>query len=136
MNRVMHRWMRVLWVSALAGLASAAMAGDTSPEAQLRRWEAAAGSAGDAGRGQQFFTERHGREWACASCHHAPPTTEGRHQSTGKRIDPLAPAINPDALTSERRADKWFRRNCRDVLDRECSAQEKADVIAWLIGLR
>ena len=29
--------------------------------------------------------------------------------------------------------DKWFRRNCNDVLSRECTAVEKADVLAWLL---
>jgi len=32
--------------------------------------------------------------------------------------------------------DKWFRRNCKDVLSRECSAAEKADVMAYLISLK
>jgi len=32
--------------------------------------------------------------------------------------------------------DKWFRRNCNDTLNRLCSAQEKADVMAWLLSLK
>ena len=38
-------------------------------------------------------------------------------------------------VTDSARVDKWFRRNCKDVLARECSAAEKADVLAYLIGL-
>jgi len=34
------------------------------------------------------------------------------------------------------RHDRWFRRNRKDVLQRQCSAGEKADVLAWLIALK
>ena len=87
-------------------------------------------------RGQQLFTNRHGREWSCSSCHGAVPTQAGRHASTGKPIAPLAPAFNPERFVDAAKAEKWFRRNCNDVMARECSAAEKADVIAWLRTLK
>jgi len=118
---------------ALTLLASLAQAADTTPAAQLERFSQLAGRPGDATRGQAFFTARHGGEWSCSSCHGAPPTTAGRHASTGKRIEPLAPAANPGALTDTAKVDKWFRRNCKDVAQRECTADEKADVLAYLI---
>ena len=34
------------------------------------------------------------------------------------------------------KVEKWFRRNCNDVAGRECTAGEKADVLAWLISLK
>jgi hypothetical protein len=111
-------------------------AGDTTPAQQLERFAAQAGAPGNAARGQAFFAARHGGEWSCASCHGAPPLDAGRHASTGKRIDPLAPAANPAAFTDSARVDKWLRRNCKDVLSRECSAAEKADVLAYLVGLK
>lgn len=113
-----------------------AQAGDTTPAQQLQHWSAQAGSPGDAARGQAFFTKRHGGEWSCASCHQAPPTRTGQHASTGKAIAPLAPAVQPDRLTDSAKVEKWFRRNCKDVLSRECSAQEKADVLAYLNALK
>mgnify|MGYP001084978859 CR=1 FL=1 len=111
-------------------------AADTTPAQQLARWSAAAGASGDAARGRAFFTSRHGAEWSCASCHGDPPLAAGRHQSTGKTIDPLAPAANPAAFTDAAHVDKWFRRNCKDVLARECDAREKADVLAYLMELK
>lgn len=117
-------------------LGSQVWAADTSPQAQLAHWTAQAGQAGDAARGQLFFTQKHGHEWACASCHHAPPTRPGEHAVTGKTIRPMAPAFNPSAFTITKKVDKWFRRNCGDVLGRECSALEKADVLAYLIDLK
>jgi hypothetical protein len=132
--------MNRFWPAAAAALTLAcslsAQAGDTTPQDQLQRWSAQAGAPGQAQRGQAFFTRTHGREWSCASCHGEPPTRDGEHASTGKRIAPLAPAANPKAFTDTARAEKWFRRNCRDVLDRECTAAEKADVLAYLLRLR
>lgn len=125
-----------LLLALAAGLVLSAWAGDTTPAQQLAHWSAQAGAPGNASRGQAFFNQRHGGEWSCASCHGTPPTGAGRHASTGKRIDPLAPAVNPMALTDAARVEKWFRRNCKDVLARECSAIEKADVLAYLTGLK
>lgn len=87
-------------------------------------------------RGRAFFTEAHGREWSCATCHGAAPTVPGKHATTGKTIAPLAPASNPDRLASPDKVEKWFRRNCMDVAGRECTAAEKGDVIAFLRTLK
>jgi mono/diheme cytochrome c family protein len=87
-------------------------------------------------RGQQLFANRHGREWSCSSCHGPVPTQPGKHASTGKPIAPLAPAFNPERLVDAAKTEKWFRRNCNDVMGRECSPAEKADVISWLRTLK
>jgi mono/diheme cytochrome c family protein len=87
-------------------------------------------------RGQQFFTMRHGNEWSCASCHGAVPTQAGKHASTGKAIGALAPAFNAERFTDSAKTDKWFRRNCNDVMGRECTSAEKADMLSWLLTLK
>ena len=119
-----------------ASIWAPALAADTTIGQQLAQWSAQAGAPGNATRGQAFFSSPHGGEWSCASCHGKPPTTVGKHASTGKAIDPLAPAFNPKAFTDVARVEKWFRRNCKDVLSRECSAAEKADVLAYLASLK
>lgn len=128
---------------ALAGLCAlqamatqSAHAADTSPAQQLTHWTAQAGAPAKAERGQALFNQRQGGEWSCASCHGTPPTAQGKHASTGKAIAPLAPAFNAKAFTDVAKTDKWFKRNCKDVFSRECSAQEKADVLAYLIQLK
>ena len=118
-----------------AAVIADAGAADTSAAQQLERWSGLAGARGQAERGRVFFTSRHGGEWSCASCHGTSPLGAGRHAGTGKAIEPLAPSANPRALTEAAKVDKWFRRNCKDVLQRECSAGEKADVLAFLISL-
>lgn len=115
--------------------AFSAMSHAAAPADLEAAYSAAAGTRADAGRGKQLFTQRHGREWSCASCHGAVPTQPGRHAATGKVIAPLAPAANPERFTDAAKAEKWFRRNCNDVLGRECSPAEKADVLGWLRAL-
>ena len=123
---------------ALGCVVGGAMA-DT-PASFLERFNAEARSAGEgfgnAARGQEFFNKTHGSEWKCASCHGAVPTGKGEHAVTHKVIEPMAPASNPQRFTDAAKVDKWFRRNCKDVLSRECTAREKADVLAWLISLK
>lgn len=122
----------VLALALLAAL-TGAHAGDTTAALQMQRWNDAAAAPASAERGRAFFTGLHGGEWSCASCHGNPPTGSTRHASTGKPIGPLAPAFNPTRFTDAAKADKWFRRNCNDVLRRACTASEKADVLAWLL---
>ena len=115
---------------------NAVQAAETTPAAQLQHWSTQAGAPGNAAKGQSFFNAQHGGEWSCASCHGTPPTAQGKHANTGKVIAPLAPAFNAKAFTDSAKVDKWFKRNCNDVLSRECSAGEKADVLAYLNSLK
>jgi hypothetical protein len=55
---------------------------------------------------------------------------------TGKPILALAPSANPQRFTDRAKVDKWFRRNCRDVLGRECTPTEKGDLLTWLLSVR
>jgi hypothetical protein len=107
-----------------------------TPRDFLTRFEKEAGSAASAERGARFFTTKQGGEWSCASCHTERPTQAGRHAKTDKPITPLAPAANAERFTDAAKVDKWFRRNCNDTVNRLCSAQEKADVMAWLLALK
>jgi hypothetical protein len=93
-----------------------------------------AGFAAD--RGKRFFTVTHGGEWSCASCHTQNPLLPGRHARTSKEIAPLAPAANRQRFTNLEKSDKWFRRNCNDVVGRPCTAQEKGDVLTYLMSLQ
>ena len=87
-------------------------------------------------RGEQFFKAKHGTDWSCATCHTENPLAPGRHATTAKDISPLAPLANPQRFTDAAKVDKWFKRNCNDVLNRACSAQEQGDVLQYLMSLR
>lgn len=101
----------------------------------MQRFSDASGTAVSAERGRVFFNSRHGGEWSCASCHGNPPTTPARHASTGKTIAPLAPAFNPERFTETAKVDKMVPSQLQRLLKRECTAAEKADVLAWLLKL-
>ena len=88
-----------------------------------------------AARGQAFFTTLRASEWSCASCHTEKPSQPGKHARTGKTIAPLAPVANQERFTDAAKVEKWFRRNCNDVLQRACTAAEKGDVITWLLSI-
>jgi len=121
-------------VLACATLLPAAQA--ATPTELLTGYAAQAGSAPVPARGQEFFTRTHGKEWSCSTCHGAVPTQTGKHASTGKPIGALAPAFNAERFTDKAKTEKWFRRNCNDVVGRECTPSEKADVLSWLITLK
>jgi cytochrome c553 len=106
------------------------------------RAEAAGQAAGfqpSAQRGAEFHTRRFGvsaKLAACASCHTDNPAQAGRHVVTDKQIKPLAPAANAERFSDPAKVEKWFKRNCTEVVGRECTAAEKADFIAFVIGGR
>ena len=124
----------------IAALCLSATAQAASPGGLLQEYagEAAAATRSYAGpsaaAGDRFFHQPR-KDWSCASCHTADPRRPGKHAVTGKVIQPLAPSANAERFQDRARADKWFRRNCNDTFGRECTAAEKADVLAWLISL-
>lgn len=66
---------------------------------------------------------------SCATCHGTDLTRPGRHATTGKAIEPMAVSTNPKRLTDPVQTEKWFGRNCRWTLGRDCSPQEKGDFV-------
>lgn len=125
----------LLALGALCFLGSS-LAGDTQPDALLSQYQQAAGQKADRLRGQKFFNSTAANDLSCASCHGASPVLAGKHASTGKTIAPLAPMVNPERFSDSAKVEKWFRRNCKDVLNRECTPLEKADVVAYLKDLK
>ena len=87
-----------------------------------------------AAAGQKLYTSK-GAELSCASCHTDSPLAAGKHAKTNKDILPLAPAANPKRFSDAAQVEKWFKRNCNDVLGRECTLPEKGDVLTYLLGL-
>ena len=88
-------------------------------------------------RGRAFFLAKHtgGKPKinSCTVCHTKNPRAQGRTR-TGKVIKPMAVSVNPMRFTDPRKVAKWFRRNCRTVLGRECTAQEKGDFITFMMS--
>jgi hypothetical protein len=93
------------------------------------------GFSGD--RGETLFLT----EWGlgkpdtptCTTCHGTDPTTAGRTRA-GKSIEPIALSATPTRFSDPDEVDKWFGRNCRSVLGRECTPLEKGDFITFMSG--
>ncbi len=92
----------------------------------------------DAKRGEKIFFSKHigkrGKEISCASCHTDDLSREGENIFTGKKIEPLSPVANPKRLSKVKKVKKWLRRNFKDVYKREGTAQEKGDVLLFIIS--
>ncbi len=71
---------------------------------------------------------------SCSSCHTTNLTQTGKHRKTHKTIEPMSPRVNAERFTDKKKMEKWFKRNCKDVMARECTAQEKANFLAFLLA--
>lgn len=71
---------------------------------------------------------------ACTSCHADNPRSTGRTPA-GKSIEAVAVSVTPTRYTDAAKVEKWFKRNCNDVLGRECTPLEKGDWLSYMISL-
>ena len=108
-----------------------------TPQDLLQTWrvEARAQSPRFAGfsaeRGKSLYFMQPA-DWSCGTCHTSNPQDDGRHVITGKPIKPLSPLTNPARFSDAAKTEKWFKRNCMDVLKRECTVVEKGDLLTFL----
>ncbi len=90
----------------------------------------------DPAKGQAMYNANYGTGKVetpkCQSCHGATPQQAGETR-TAKPIDPMAVSKAPDRFTDKKKVDKWFLRNCKGVIGRECTAQEKVDFISFMM---
>ena len=88
----------------------------------------------DAEQGKQLWKKvfNNNGERSCASCHTNDLTQNGKHIKTNKEIKPMSPSVNPERLTDSKKVNKWFKRNCKWTLGRECTAQEKANFLVFI----
>lgn len=103
----------------------------------LDRYQAEVGKVASSQQGRALYHGKFGgKVESCAACHTADPRQAGQHVKTSKAIEPLSPAVSKERFTDPEKVEKWFRRNCNEVLGRTCTAQEKSDFIAYVISQR
>ncbi len=103
----------------------------------MKGYQAAGAGEFSAARGETMWNAVHDTKdgpMSCNTCHTTNLKNPGKHVVTGKVIDPMAPSANPQRLTDAKFMEKWFKRNCKETLNRECTPQEKGDFLAFLIG--
>ena len=89
-------------------------------------------AAGEAFWNKEFVDAESGQKRSCATCHTMDLKQAGKHAKTGKVIDPMAPSVNAERFSDIKKINKWFLRNCKWTVGRECTAQEKGDVLAFI----
>ena len=85
-----------------------------------------------------FYLERlhsKGESVSCTLCHTTDARQPGKTRAN-KVIEPLAPVANPKRFTDEAKVEKWFTRNCKDVLERLCTAEEKQSFILYMKSIQ
>jgi len=109
----------------LASLAAAAKAADP------------AFSGFSASRGEKLHVTRFAGGKAqtpsCTSCHGDNPRSAGR-TPVGKPIDALAVSVTPTRYSDPAKVEKWFKRNCNEVLGRQCTPLEMGDWLSFMIA--
>lgn len=123
----------------LALLASATTfaAGGSALPGLLAGYQAAGAGAFDADRGAALWVAEQpapdgGPARSCASCHPADVRQAGRHVRTGEGIEALSPSVVPTRLSDPAEVEKWLGRNCKWTFGRECSPQEKGDLLSFI----
>lgn len=118
-------------------MATAASATPASDEL-FARYKSEGASNFSAEHGKKNWTKEvkseSGEMMSCTTCHGDDLSKAGKHHKTGKLIEPMAPGANPERFTDAKKIEKWFKRNCNDAWGRECTAQEKGDVLKFLLS--
>ncbi len=88
--------------------------------------------------GKKIFTTEHigkrGKLISCVTCHSNNLSNNGININTNKTIEPLSPYTSALRFTSVKEVKKWLKRNFGDVYNRVGTAQEKGDVITYIIN--
>ena len=120
---------------ALLGMDATASAAPVDDLLQQFRAQGAGGftvAAGEQLWERKVTDPKTGQVRRCALCHTADLKKKGKHASTGKVIEPMAPSVNPERLSDKAKIEKWLARNCKWTLGRECTPQEKGDALTMI----
>jgi len=121
----------VLFSSVSSGIVVAISTRDTI----IKDFAVKAGAPLSAERGKALFETKAGggkpETPSCTTCHGASPMNTGKTRA-GKLIEPMAVSKTPERFTEIKKVKKWFRRNCKSVLGRECTPQEKGDFLTFM----
>ncbi|EIJ41442.1 protein of unknown function (DUF1924) [Beggiatoa alba B18LD] len=125
------------WLISLCMVASCSAQATEAVEQLLKEYQQAGAShfsveAGKTVWEQTSVDAQSGKTRQCASCHTADLRAQGKHQETGKVIEPLAPSVNSARLSNVKDIQKWLLRNCKWTFGRECTPQEKGDVLRYI----
>ncbi len=133
--------MKYFFILVFMGSVLAAFTAEATPasEALMNKYKSEGAHNFDTERGKKNwhaeFKSADGEMLSCGTCHGSDLSKPGKHRKTNKVIEPMAASANRERFTDEKKVEKWFKRNCNDTWGRECTAQEKADILKYLLSL-
>jgi len=89
--------------------------------------------------GRKFFLTRRtwqSHDYTCSGCHTLDPKKKGWHIVSHKVIKPLAPSVNPERFTDFEKVEANIKAHCMDLYERDCTAYEKGNFIAYLMSVK
>jgi hypothetical protein len=89
--------------------------------------------------GRRFYLIRRtwqSHDFTCSGCHGTDPKQVGKHIDTHSSISPLAPSANPERFTDVDKVEVNFKAHCMDLHERDCTAYEKGNFIAYLMSVK
>lgn len=130
---------KIITLFCLVGLITAPAAFATpASDALLAKYKSEGASSFDAEKARKEWNKEvkgeEGEMISCNTCHGKDLSKSGQHHKTKKVIDPMSVKVNAERFTDEKKIEKWFKRNCKDVWNRECTAQEKGDFLTYLLA--
>ncbi len=119
----------------LGGVSVSVVSANSARDAIIKGFVDEAGKEVSAERGKVLFESNMGGGKpdtpSCTTCHGASPLKTGMTRA-GKIIEPMAVSKNPERFTDLKKVNKWFRRNCKSVLGRECTPHEKSEFLTYM----
>jgi len=121
------------------GLLFAGIVNATAVDDLQMKYQTSGAAEFDAERGNTLWHKEFpdpdaaGKIRGCSLCHTSDLHARGKHARTGKVIEPMAPSVNTERLTDPKKIEKWFNRNCKWVIGRACTPQEKGDILQYLM---
>lgn len=130
----MKKLFAILMVSGL--LAAPQVFATPASDALLAKYRSEGAGQPDAAKGEKDWSRVEvvdGEKMSCTTCHGNDFRKPGKHHVTGKVIEPMSMKVNAERYTDVKKIEKWFKRNCKDTWNRECTAQEKADFLTFML---
>jgi cytochrome b len=135
-NDTMKHWHKALVLAGTVTAAGAAWAAPAAVQALIDGYAAAGGANFSADAGKALFQgQPYRRQCRHAVVHHVPHDRSRRKSATparARRSRRWPRPCRPTGSPTRPRSRKWFGRNCNTVLGRECTAQEKGDILTYL----
>ncbi len=113
----------------------------TGAESAFDKYRALGGANFSVAAGEEMWhrevlSTKDNKMHSCVNCHTSNLNQAGKHHKTGKPIKPMALSANGERYTKVKKIEKWFKRNCKWSWGRECTPQEKGDLLTYLINYK